>query len=1242
MAWDTLYKPSSEGGLNPGGLSFLLPRGGSYSRVDILGQNDEVLDTLKRSTAGEEHGVKFYSSRPGASYGDNIKVRVDQGGGNYKYFNIPKGGARYEGTFSGDENLAESAGGGGYSGGMAPGQIGYGFFPADLTGLFPKPKNITNKNIGYTPAETPNYNFTDPMEFAKTYGDFNLDRINKNFNQAQDMALEQLDTELTGLEQFVPAASALKRRELSLDNLFNQQQRTQQVDTALPGVRGQLDAQAARAEAFAAGRAPDSITDRALELGIRSSAADRAIASGFGASSSVARKASDLMSAQQRIQLSQYGDQLLSSNINQKAGLLLAPTSYSDAGQQIKVNPEVGAGRLTSQNLSDLNQNTLINPTNALQSAVQQNQFQTSLEQQTNLFNAGNVFAKDQFNESNRLNVAQFNAGNINSFALSKFGYQAGLAGAIAGAAQTNSNTQVALDQQAQYNKIFQDNLAASQQAGTTASIAQAGGAAIAAAAPAIISGVSDLISSLSGGSGETTTSGTNMDMSPSEPNQTSIGGSSSLAPGVETVIPASNPVPSGYQAIGSAPTADGSAGTMIVPQAAMRAPIEQFSNDVGIPSSLANDPQQSVTRSLINSGSAVLRSSGISDQQLPGMQSIGYSSSGRPMFASTSLIQSANTSIGAQKVNTLEKILDPTGVISAEDSTALQKIAAISQDVALVSSLNQMKQSGDTKGFVNTILGRFQKPLVDNLTDNAQNKAGLHTAFSAYQLSQNWSQMSPAQKALGLASIGIQGFKFADGTDLASKNIINPSKGVPGLNVGQALNLFSAGINVYSLTKNWDQLNALQKVAMGTGTAAQIANTAKSFNLLGAGTGGAAVPGITKAALTQAGLKEAPQLGVGAVIGPAGTKLPAGYSSVATTASGEVVAVPTANAATTQGALSAGSLLGTAAGIAGVSLGANQVYEGWGSGGKKGAVNGVLGGSSMAAGLYALGATNPYLLAGVVATSVVGNMVKTGKSEAQGARDVVRDIFKSNGVIGKDYKVSLADGTSVDIGMDGHGGKHSARDTSKLVGKEAGRASKESGLNAWDIDYTNDLDYASGMGGIALSRLIAGGKGTNIDQLGGQLGNAAISNIGFGKDMTPENFTKMQANQRAIYSKAGIKSKSDAYQLANQAFAEGRINETDLVSMHQAFNMIYDNNGYQTASTLMNGRFRGVEVAHEITPPRVDSNPKIKMPPEKSEAPFKFDFSKAVPLVDTRGLSKDEVKRRNQAKYRNEGAIAT
>jgi len=1074
-------------------------------------------------------------------------------------FPLESGGQSYEGSSLSslaprDKGSVGSAGSSGIGGGPTTDSTGLGFAPADLTGQFPSPV-LTN----YDPIAAAPYEFTDPMAFTKAYAPFARDQLNISNEQAKEFAYSALDTELKSLQSFIPQQAELKRQQTDLDNFFNQEQRLRQVEQGVPGARQDLEAQRLRAQGYAKGQLPDSNQDRALELGLRGDAADRASSAGFGASSSVSRKASDLMSAEKRFQISQYGEQLTGQNVNARAGLLLAPTEYSNAGQQINVNPSVSPAQLQTQARQEISQQTGVSTTQALSTNIQQNQFTTNLEQQTRTFNASNTLQNDQFNATNE-----------NSFALNKFGYKVSLAGAQAGAAQTGSNAQIAIDQQKRAEEIYKNYQSMAQsnvqlKTVLSAITALAGGSGSAASA---ITGIKDILNSLglTIGSGEDSSTDTGGARPPRPEGATGpdpTEGGTRTPDEVDTTGPeepddinapdsssSDTSSDSGETSTGGGDSLGGSAadaGRGLKTRSATLSKDEQL-----VKSAYTNDTGLSLTKAdattFSHKADRVMNSAGMSHQPSKDNVAVGVDFQGRTLYSNKKMAANQNTNAGQTQVEFFKKLLDPTGVFSKEDSTTLDKIGVVASDASFLLHLSELQSKGDKKGFVNEILKKYKNTIIDSLANNKQDKAAYGAAFSAYQLFQGWDKMSGAQKSIGLANLGLQSYQGATGVDLAKMPIPGTgANGTPSLTVGQTLGLVSAGYNVYNLINNWDQLSDVQKVMYGTSTAANLAATAKDLGLL---TSSSSTAGGTAAA------------GGGSASGSAGG---GGAASGGIGAAGYV-----------------------AGGIA-VAAGAYQVYQGWGEGGARGRANGALGGATMAAGMYALGATNPYVLAAVVAISIASNSIKTGKEQHQVKRDFVRGAFKKSGLIDDNYNVTLADGSTVDIGIDGRGGQHAVTDPSKLSGKMRGDK-----LHSYDLDYTNDLDYASGMGGVALSRLLTGGKAINIDQLGNQLGNAAISNIGYGKEMNEANYNKMIANQRAMYAKSGIGSKKDAYSLAQVAFDEGRINATDLVTMQQGFNMVFDDakQSYATAQKLMNGRHRGIEVASESAQGPMGSNP--------------------------------------------------
>lgn len=424
------------------------PSNRSKGPVVLVNADNKATPTITTAD-GKVITGKFLNEVEGARQFEFPRELVAQGNLNLNVGDasatIERGSVSYEGPPDLSQFNARSKGSVGYPTGINPGgmygftQQGFGVSPADLTQYFPDAEQTALAK----------FKFTDPSKYVQEYGKTATNIFKDNYKLSNDLALDSLDTELKGLQSFAPAAAALKRSLIAEDNAFNQQQRTQQVNTALPGVQGALTQQFQDAQTYASGSVPDSVLDAGLSLTARSRAADKSAAGGFGASSSVARRASDLMEAEDRIRLSQYGNQLLGNNIETQAALFLAPTQYSNAGAQINVNPSVSATQLSSNISGQLNSLNNLSASQALNTEVSQRTFDTNRRQ-----------ARRDLNTQIQ-----------NNFNLQKFGYQVGYAGAVAGAGQTDINTQVGLQQQQQYYDLMRQYQGQSQNAGTIGSI---------------------------------------------------------------------------------------------------------------------------------------------------------------------------------------------------------------------------------------------------------------------------------------------------------------------------------------------------------------------------------------------------------------------------------------------------------------------------------------------------------------------------------------------------------------------------------------------------------------------------------------------------------------------------------------------------------------------------------------------------------------------------------------------------
>lgn len=239
--------------------------------------------------------------------------------------------------------------------------------------------------------------------------------------------------------------------------------------------------------------------------------------------------------------------------------------------------------------------------------------------------------------------------------------------------------------------------------------------------------------------------------------------------------------------------------------------------------------------------------------------------------------------------------------------------------------------------------------------------------------------------------------------------------------------------------------------------------------------------------------------------------------------------------------------------------------------------------------------------------------------SEESEKRTKFYSAIRDAGLIGDDYEATNPDGSTFRLDDDS---THSWRAPGKRVDGIG-----ERDLFNYEIDYTNDMDYVAGMAGITLARTIGGGTGKNIDQTGNAMGNGFLGKVGYGNELTPENFNVVMGNARSHYAKAGIKSKEDALSLANQMYAEGRINDFDYGVAQQSAALVFDNN-FGLAQQLMGGRWNGIKTASKTpdAPARSQNNPRRVNSPKISAAeamasvrPYFDEYRKRNPLPKTK-----------------------
>lgn len=162
------------------------------------------------------------------------------------------------------------------------------------------------------------------------------------------------------------------------------------------------------------------------------------------------------------------------------------------------------------------------------------------------------------------------------------------------------------------------------------------------------------------------------------------------------------------------------------------------------------------------------------------------------------------------------------------------------------------------------------------------------------------------------------------------------------------------------------------------------------------------------------------------------------------------------------------------------------------------------------------------------------------------------------------------------------------------------------------DVSTSTPNEYFATLAGIALARLVSGKKDYKSDSEGAQIAKQIQS-------ASPADFAKLQTTLRGIYTSFRVSSRSDAYQLANQAYAEERINESDLTAMHEIFDILYGQNGLAAVQKLMNGKDQGLAIAKDKS-----------APPRNTMLEQNYHIHKEV----LKQISKEDNQKRNAARY--------
>ncbi len=472
-----LYKPN----FSHGGGGVVTP--GKANSITVKGPDGSVIYTGSGLVGSE--GTKF--QLPVGKIPPGSTFSIDDG----TPFTIKDPSQRNEyGTGPDPTNVGGrgSLGGPGSAGpgNLQPSPFGAGYSPAYLGGQFP-----TFQPVKYNPINQPDFQGTNAGDFSSQYGQGIRNDILQNFGQSQSLALGTLATELQGLKAFAPAAAALARTTAAQDTFANQNLRTAQLQSTIPGALNNLSQQTSDAATYAQGKLPNSFNDTQLEYGIRSRAADNASTRGFGDNSLIGKSSSDLMSAEERFQIAQYGNTLGTQNAEVRNTLEVAPTEYINAGQQIRTMPTVSAGQYAQQYTNEANQLGLVNAGQAYQGTIGQNEF-----------SAGQSLQTQEFNATNNLNTQQFNSTNGFAAQLGFFNYQNGFANNLAGLGTAQVDQQRADAQRQQLLDLYTQNQSSAQTTGLLSGLLNLGGNASSGGGGGILGSIFGGIGSLFGGGG--------------------------------------------------------------------------------------------------------------------------------------------------------------------------------------------------------------------------------------------------------------------------------------------------------------------------------------------------------------------------------------------------------------------------------------------------------------------------------------------------------------------------------------------------------------------------------------------------------------------------------------------------------------------------------------------------------------------------------------------------------------------
>lgn len=355
------------------------------------------------------------------------------------------------------------------------------------------PEDMDYRDLFFTPIAPGNLPrvqspLVDPLLSTVRTGNFSTDRYMAGVPLSQDLTMGLLASELMGLNAYVPAAAALTRNQLQQDqsfnfsraaeanlqnmsmlpainqadqaflaasNDFNQRERIKNLEASTPGAMDAIQEGMGRGREMAKGRLLSTAEDRAYEMLARSAAADSNQMRGFGDDSTFGKRASEMLSAEQRLGLMSQGDSMTDRWLKTGASVAMdqpvkqnplaardvfqgVTPQVSGIGGQIRATPSISPASTTASFLNTLGAFNTIDPNTALNSQLSQNSNNAAM----------------LYNRNNALFGTDYNAQAANQ-ALQYDQMLTQISGGIANQRGKEAAAQNALNSQAAYNQML-------------------------------------------------------------------------------------------------------------------------------------------------------------------------------------------------------------------------------------------------------------------------------------------------------------------------------------------------------------------------------------------------------------------------------------------------------------------------------------------------------------------------------------------------------------------------------------------------------------------------------------------------------------------------------------------------------------------------------------------------------------------------------------------------------------------